>query len=118
MRRTFITFAVIALLIAAAAVEAKDCKVLNKHLVWKHAGGTFRKIRGTNMWVEYNKEGQEGARFSEKMVEGEQVVITDAKRGVSILLRGDLAGIQNKGEQEGQFQQLYGGGWTKTVDCT
>ena len=107
---------VLATAFCATPADAKDCKILNKHLVWKHAGGTFRKLRGTNTWVEYNKEGNEGSRFSEKMVEGDQVVIHDPARELSILLRGDLAGIQNKGEQN--YQQLYAGGWTRTVDCT
>lgn len=106
--------AVVALL--AVLADAKDCKLLNMNLVWKHGGGSFRKLRGTNTWVEYSKDGHEGTRFSEKLVEGDQVVIYDPTRELSILLRGDLAGIQNKGEQN--FQQLYGGGWTKTVDCT
>mmetsp|Transcript_80259 Transcript_80259/g.93722 ORF Transcript_80259/g.93722 Transcript_80259/m.93722 type:complete len:123 (+) Transcript_80259:73-441(+) len=98
-------------------VDGRTCKVGKSHSAWKHGGGTFRKTApGSLEWIEYDGNGVAGSSFMEELKEGDQIVITNAERGISILLRNDLAGIRNKGEHN--FQQLYQGGWMRVADCT
>jgi hypothetical protein len=99
-------------------VRAKECRIDATSTVWKHAKGSFKKTRGTNEWVEYNENGEAGAKFVHQMTEGSSIVVLDKDRDVSVLLRDDLAGIRNNKNGEHQFQQLYQGSWVKTVDCT
>lgn len=103
-------------LLSDCTVSGKLCRTLKARTAWKHAGGTFRKVLRTTSWIEYDNKGNAGSEFLEELKEGEQLVITNEARGISILLRSDLAGIRQRGEHN--FQQLYGGGWMKMVDCT
>lgn len=96
--------------------EARECKVKKGSHVWKHAGGTFRRIKGTLNWEEANEKGEGHTVFTEVTRENDNLVIRNEERGVNILLRNDMAGIQNKGQNG--YQQLYAGSWLKTVDCT
>ena len=96
--------------------EAKLCKLRKGHSVWRHAGGTFRRVRGTLLWEETNDKGEKQSVFEEKSRDGGGLIIYSPEREISILLRDDLAGIQNKGQHG--FQQLYQGSWAKLVDCT
>ena len=96
--------------------DARTCRTLKAKNAWKHQGGTFRKVPRTLIWMEYDNKGIATSEFHEEMREGDQVVITSEARGISLLLRGDLAGIRNRGEHN--FQQLYQGHWMKMVDCT
>ena len=107
---------VVLLAMCATAVDGRTCRTLKAKNAWKHQGGTFRKVPRTLTWTEYDNKGIALSEFTEEMREGEQVVITSEARGISLLLRGDLAGIRNRGEQN--FQQLYQGHWMKMVDCT
>jgi hypothetical protein len=104
------------LLLAPEGAHARNCRTLKAKNAWKHQGGTFRKLPRTLTWVEYDGKGIATSEFTEELREGDQVVITSQSRGISLLLRGDLAGIRNRGEQN--FQQLYQGHWMKMVDCT
>lgn len=95
--------------------RANDCRPSSSY-IWKHNGGTFRKIVGSPTWVEYNANGEPGAKFQQIQEENEQIIILDPERNVQILLRHDLAGIKNADQQ--QFNQLYQGSFLKTYDCT
>lgn len=98
------------------AAEARECKVKKGSHVWKHGGGTFRRIKGTLTWEEANEKGEVQGTFQEFAREHEGIILRHEERGVNILLRNDMAAIQNKGQRN--YQQLYGGSWLKTVDCT
>ena len=102
------------LLVLAAC--AKECRSGADRMVWKHEKGTFKNIPGTKNWQEHNNDGTLGSLFRQIHQEGTSIVIRNDEREVELLLRDDLCGIKNKGE--GQFQQLYPGGWVKIVDCT
>lgn len=98
-------------------ISSKACRVTKSNSAWKHAGGSFRrKSSGSLEWIEYDGEGKAQSEFVEETREGDQLVITSHQRGISILLRHDLAGIRNRGEH--QFQQLYQGHWMRVADCT
>jgi hypothetical protein len=116
---TLLLAAVLLLLVLGTStrVEANLCKVGKSNAAWKHNGGIFRRKGLKSIeWTEYDNDGKPGSDFVEETREGDQIVITNHARGISILLRHDLAGIRNRGEQ--QFQQLYQGGWLKVADCT
>ncbi|CUG90241.1 membrane-associated protein, putative [Bodo saltans] len=107
----------LAVLGTPTSVDANLCKVGKSNSAWKHGGGIFRRKGPKSIeWTEYDNDGKAGSDFVEETREGDQLVITNQVRGISILLRHDLAGIRNRGEQ--QFQQLYQGGWMKVADCT
>jgi hypothetical protein len=116
MRASIAISATILLLITMSA-GAKECKLKKSKTAWKHQGGSFRKEGGGSLnWIEYDGEGKPGSTFVEELREGDQVVIRNDERSIAILLRGDLAGIRNKGEHN--FQQLYQGHWMQVADCT
>ena len=106
--------------LCAGHAAAKQCRPSSEsHSVWKHEGGMFKRQPNGKDWVEYNKEGEPGSTFTEKMKEGAStIVIHDNDREIDILLRDDLAGLRNKDGEEGKFQQLYQGSWMKVLDCT
>ena len=107
---------VVSMCLSSTMADAKDCKLKKGHSVWRHGGGTFRRVKGTLLWEETNEKGEKQSVFEEKSREGGGLIIHNAEREISILLRDDLAGIQNKGQHG--FQQLYQGSWAKLVDCT
>lgn len=109
--------AILAIVLCTVTVDANLCKVGKSNSAWKHNGGIFRRKGPKSIeWVEYDNDGKAGSDFVEETREGDQLVIGNQERGISILLRHDLAGIRNRGEH--QFQQLYQGGWMKVADCT
>lgn len=106
----------VAVVLCVALVAAKECRAGAARQVWKHSKGSFKHVPGTNDWQEVNEDGSLGSLFRQVLTEGTSIVIRNDDRKIELLLRDDLAGIKNEGEQ--QFQQLYGGGWLSIVDCT
>ena len=99
-----------------AATVGKECKPGPERQVWTHENGSFRKQPNGRDWQEMNNDGTLGSLFRQIHQEGTSIVIRNDEREIELLLRDDLCGIKNKGEE--QFQQLYGGGWVRIVDCT
>eukprot|EP00758_Cryptobia_borreli_P007958 Tbor_TRINITY_DN5346_c3_g3::TRINITY_DN5346_c3_g3_i1::g.4190::m.4190 len=97
-------------------VYGKDCIMKKGTSVWRHAEGTFQREKGTLKWTETNNKGEVQSIFVEVTREKGMLVLRNDERGVAIILKDDVAGIQNKGEQT--FQKLYQGTWAKLVDCT
>ena len=116
MHASLVLVAAVLLAVLPAAADARDCKMGKSGHVWKHEKGTFKRVLGTKTWHEYNENNEKGGEFKQTLIEGSSYVLHNKDRNVDVLLREDLAGIRNKGEQ--QFQQLYGGSFVKTVDCT
>ena len=115
MSRAWIALLVVCAMLALCT-SAKECKPGPDRHVWKHEKGSFRKQPNGRDWQEVNNDGTLGSLFRQIHQEGTAVVIRNDEREVELLLRDDLCGIKNKGEQ--QFQQLYGGSWVRIVDCT
>merc|ERR1711991_720670 len=84
--------------------------------VWRHEKGSFKRLPNGRDWQEMNADGTTGSLFRQVHQEGTAIVIRNDEREIELLLRDDVCGIKNKGEQ--QFQQLYPGGWARIVDCT
>ena len=108
------------LVVLAAAAEAKLCRESPSSSVWKHEKGSFKRV-GPKQWKEFNDKNVPNAEtFTEVLREGSSIVIGDAKRGVEILLKEDIAGIKQRGDGQaaGNFQQLYKGSFLRVVDCT
>ncbi|KAG5505784.1 hypothetical protein JKF63_05120 [Porcisia hertigi] len=114
-----------------SVAHAKDCITRGpEHMsVWKHKEGSFQcnncigaesaalhSRAARRRWTEYDKDRHAVNTFLEGHRDNAQVVLEDDKRGVSILLRHDLSGIRNEGEQS--FRQLYQGTFISVVDCT
>ncbi|KAJ9473093.1 hypothetical protein DIPPA_33223 [Diplonema papillatum] len=109
----------VALVVAMALVpaEAKRCEMRDKKEIWKHNGGRFvNEPSGSRNWVEYNNDGDVQAKFTLQQRQGNQVVLTDSKRNLKLLLQDDLCAANQDGGS--QFSQLYQGEWIKVMDCT
>jgi hypothetical protein len=116
LRAAVVLCALLAVALLPAGAAAKECQMGRSGDFWKHEKGSFKRVRGTKTWHEYNAENEKGGEFKQIQTEGTAFVLHSKDRNVDILLREDLAGIRNKGEQ--QFNQLYGGAFLKSVDCT
>lgn len=104
------------ILVLSTVAWAKECRAGAEREVWRHEKGSFKRMPNGRDWQEVNTDGTLGSLFHQVHTEGTAVVIRNDERKIELLLRDDLCGIKNEGEQ--QFQQLYGGGWAKIVDCT
>lgn len=110
------------LALSPSATDAHMCKQSSQAAMWKHGGGSFKKIPGTIKWREYNAKNEPNSDiFEEVLKEGSAIVIHDKKRNVKILLKDDVAGIQHSAQIEsgsGNFDKLYGGSFVTVMDCT
>lgn len=122
-RQTLVALLVLLMAVAlATTASAKNCEAKNTLSAWKHGGGMFRRmpnpeVKGTFVWKEFDNNWNVQATFHEtsKEWQQQQVILEDKSRGVSILLRADVCGIKQSGDQ--QFQKLYSGGWVRVIDC-
>lgn len=118
-----ILFSVLFLLVAVSIifVDAKMCRESKSSSIWKHAGGSFKKV-GPNTWKEFNdKNIPTPDVFEQVLTEGTAVVIHDKRRDLQILLKDDVAGVKNSEairRNDPNFQQLYAGSFIKVMDCT
>lgn len=123
--------ALVALLVTAPAATARDCEARNPLTAWKHRDGSFRRVSNvegwragpnspqpTFVWKEYDNSQAEQCTFVEvnRDFANGQIMIEDPKRGMQLLLRGDLSAHKSTGDQ--QFQKLYSGGWMRVIDCS
>ncbi len=113
--------ALLAVLVALVVVlslgaAGKECRPGPERAVWRHEKGSFKRLPNGRDWQEMNADGTTGSLFRQVHQEGTAIVIRNDEREIELLLRDDVCGIKNKGEQ--QFQQLYPGGWARIVDCT
>eukprot|EP00995_Heteronema_vittatum_P009234 NODE_4533_length_573_cov_69.646947_g3292_i0.p2 GENE.NODE_4533_length_573_cov_69.646947_g3292_i0~~NODE_4533_length_573_cov_69.646947_g3292_i0.p2 ORF type:complete len:116 (+),score=43.15 NODE_4533_length_573_cov_69.646947_g3292_i0:152-499(+) len=109
-RALLLAFAVLAL---AALCDAKHCRRMARN-TWEHDKGSFEK-EGAE-WIEYNDQRETVAKFMQTMDNGNQVVLHDRKRQLSIVLQDGIAGVNNDGGS--QYQQLYKGHFAQGFDCS
>eukprot|EP00996_Jenningsia_fusiforme_P003190 NODE_3997_length_879_cov_125.681928_g3685_i0.p1 GENE.NODE_3997_length_879_cov_125.681928_g3685_i0~~NODE_3997_length_879_cov_125.681928_g3685_i0.p1 ORF type:complete len:115 (+),score=21.57 NODE_3997_length_879_cov_125.681928_g3685_i0:64-408(+) len=97
-------------------VTSKQCRPMGRD-TWGHDQGTFEKEGPHSLkWTEYDNERRVKSTFTQTIDNGQQVVLNDAARGVSIVLQDGIAGINHDGGS--QYQQLYKGKFVQGYDCT
>eukprot|EP01065_Artemidia_motanka_P031284 TRINITY_DN37573_c0_g1_i1.p1 TRINITY_DN37573_c0_g1~~TRINITY_DN37573_c0_g1_i1.p1 ORF type:complete len:118 (+),score=41.33 TRINITY_DN37573_c0_g1_i1:62-415(+) len=101
---------------AMFGASAKVCRLVPRNEIWKHAKGKFVNKPDTKVWSEFDADGKEIAQFTERLRQGNQVILFDRKRNLQILLQEDLAATNSDGGT--QYSQLYQGEWSKVIDCT